>query len=184
MFSTFPPSRFRMWSRKIGPAVPYRVSLLILHAQAESGAYSRDSSRLPRCRSSIPSTDSGSVLSLSGYAIACRWRSLPRVHADVGPRVFKVVRVMGAAVFSGITMGQRLFFPTPAIGTCSGHDIVRYRKYRRHIPLSVQQTDLPLTFYGVSSVPGLGSIVEFRLTKKMVSPYFYIVGNKKSRTEA
>ena len=34
-------SRLRIWSRETGSAVPSRVSLLILHAQAESGAYSR-----------------------------------------------------------------------------------------------------------------------------------------------
>ena len=38
-----------------GLAVPSRVSLLILHTQAESGVYSRDSSRFPRRRSGISS---------------------------------------------------------------------------------------------------------------------------------
>ena len=33
-----------------GSAVPSRVSLFILHTQAESGAYLRDSSRVPRRR--------------------------------------------------------------------------------------------------------------------------------------
>ena len=33
-----------------GSAVPFRVSLLILHTRAESGAYLRDSSRFPRRR--------------------------------------------------------------------------------------------------------------------------------------
>ena len=36
-----PRSRHRIWSRETGSAVPSRVSPLILHAQAESGAYSR-----------------------------------------------------------------------------------------------------------------------------------------------
>ena len=36
-----PRSRLRIWSRETGSAVPSRVSPLILHAQAESGAYSR-----------------------------------------------------------------------------------------------------------------------------------------------
>ena len=35
-----PRSRLRIWSRETGSAVPSRVSPLILHAQAESGAYS------------------------------------------------------------------------------------------------------------------------------------------------
>ena len=46
-----PRSRLRIWSRETGSAVPSRVSLLILHVQAQSGPYSRDSSRFPRrCR--------------------------------------------------------------------------------------------------------------------------------------
>ena len=36
-----PRSRHRIWSRATGSAVPFRVSPLILHAQAEFGAYSR-----------------------------------------------------------------------------------------------------------------------------------------------
>ena len=52
-----------------------------LHTQAESDAYLRDSSRVPRRRLSMkPSYAIGSVLSFSGHAIAYRWRSLPRVR--------------------------------------------------------------------------------------------------------
>ena len=54
-----------------------------LHTQAESGSYLRDSSRVPRRRPFIyfkPPYAIGSVLSLSGDAIAYRWHSLPRVH--------------------------------------------------------------------------------------------------------
>ena len=54
-----------------------------LHTQAESGAYFRDSSRLPRRRPFIylaPTYAIGSVPSLSGHTIAYRWHSLPRVH--------------------------------------------------------------------------------------------------------
>ena len=36
------PFRLRVWSRELGSAVPSRVSPLILHTQAESGAYLRD----------------------------------------------------------------------------------------------------------------------------------------------
>ena len=51
------------------------------HTQAESGAYSRDSSRIPRRRPFMkPPYAIGSVPSLSGHAIAYRWRSLPRVR--------------------------------------------------------------------------------------------------------
>ena len=56
-----------------------------LHTQAESGAYLRDSSRFSRRRPFIylskPPYAFGSVPSLSGHAIAYRWRrSLPRVR--------------------------------------------------------------------------------------------------------
>ena len=52
-----------------------------LHNQAESGAYLRDSSRVPRRRPFMkPPYAIGSVLSLSGHPIAYRWRSLPKVR--------------------------------------------------------------------------------------------------------
>ena len=52
-----------------------------LHTQAESSAYLRDSSRVPRrCPFMKPPYAIGSVPSLSGHAIAYRWRSLPRVR--------------------------------------------------------------------------------------------------------
>ena len=53
-----------------------------LHTQAESGAYLRDSSRVPRRRPSLfkPPYAIGSIPSLLGHAIAYRWRSLPRVR--------------------------------------------------------------------------------------------------------
>ena len=52
-----------------------------LHTQAESGAYLRDSSRVPRRLPFIkPPYAIGSVPSLWGRAIAYRWRSLPRVR--------------------------------------------------------------------------------------------------------
>ena len=43
-----PRLRLRIWSRETDSAVPARVSLIILHTQAESSAYSWDSSRFPR----------------------------------------------------------------------------------------------------------------------------------------
>ena len=52
-----------------------------LHTQAESGAYSRDSSRFPRRLTFMkPPYAIGSVPTLSGHAIAYRWFSLPRVR--------------------------------------------------------------------------------------------------------
>ena len=52
-----------------------------LHTQAASSAYLRDSSRVPRRRPFMkPPYTIGSVPGLSGHAIACQWRSLPRVR--------------------------------------------------------------------------------------------------------
>ena len=59
---------------------PSRVSLLILHTQAEFGAYSRDPCRFPRRRPSMSSTATGSVPSLSGHTVAYRRRSLLRAR--------------------------------------------------------------------------------------------------------
>ena len=59
--------------------VPRQPAHLSIHTQAESGAYLRDSSRVPRPFMKPPYAI-GSVPSLSGHAIAYRWRSLPRVR--------------------------------------------------------------------------------------------------------
>ena len=78
-----PRTCLRIWSRETGSVIPFRVSLLILHIQAEYDAYLRDSSRVPRRRPFIyikPLYAIGSVPSLSSDAIAYRWRSLPRVR--------------------------------------------------------------------------------------------------------
>ena len=64
-----------------GSPVPRQPALL--HTQAESGAYLRDSSRVPRRRPFIYFKTLyviESVPSLSGHAVAYRWRSLPRVR--------------------------------------------------------------------------------------------------------
>ena len=61
-----------------GPRQPAHV-----HTQTEYGAYLRDSSRVLPRRPFIyfkPAYAIGSVPSLSGHAIASRWRSLPRVR--------------------------------------------------------------------------------------------------------
>ena len=55
-----------------GSTVPSRGQPAHLHTQAESNAYLRDSSQVPR---------------VSGHAIACRWRSLPRVRRLVNLKV-------------------------------------------------------------------------------------------------
>ena len=70
-------SRHRFGSRPV-PRQPAH-----LHAKAESGAYLRDPSRVPRRRPFIylkPPYAVGSVPSLSGSAVAYRCRSLPKVR--------------------------------------------------------------------------------------------------------
>ena len=75
-----PPAYLRIWSRD-GFSRPVPRQPAHLHTQAESGAYLRDSSRVPRRRLFMkPPYAIGSVPSLSGHAIAYRWRSLPRVR--------------------------------------------------------------------------------------------------------
>ena len=67
-------------ARRVQPSRPAPAHL---HTQAESGAYLRDSSRVPRRRPFIhfkPPYAIRSVPSLSGHAIAYQWRSLPRVR--------------------------------------------------------------------------------------------------------
>ena len=52
----YPLPRLRSWSHETGSAVPSRVSPLILHAQAESGAYSQASLFPPAFRHGVVST--------------------------------------------------------------------------------------------------------------------------------
>ena len=112
-----PRSRLRIWSRETGSTAPSRASLLILHThEAESGAYSRDSSRSPRRRPYIPSTAIGSVPSSSGHALAHRLRSLPRVRRlrvsspqDSSRNGCCHFRYHRGSIF------MRLSFPTPSI---------------------------------------------------------------------
>ena len=75
-----PRACLRIWSRETGSAVPSRVSLLIsilrLNLVLTCGI-------APEFRGGVhmkPPYAIGSVPSLSGHAIAYRWRSLPRVR--------------------------------------------------------------------------------------------------------
>ena len=112
-FSVCPRSRLRIWSRETGSAVPSRVGLLILHTQAESGAYSRDSSHFPRrllfshLYRQPPSNQSGvyRVTQLRIDGVHCR------ESASTGPVVLKVVPGTGAA-FSGTSSLICLFSQT------------------------------------------------------------------------
>ena len=78
-----------------------------LHTQAESGAYLRDSSRVPRRASIVkPPYAIESVPSLSGHAIAYRWRSLPRVRRH---RASKPQGSSERVLLWQITMDQLIF---------------------------------------------------------------------------
>ena len=78
-----------------------------LHTQAESGVYLRDSSRVPRRRPFMkPPYAMGSVPSLSGHAIAYRWRSLPRVRRH---RASKPQGSSERVLHWQITMDQLIF---------------------------------------------------------------------------
>ena len=80
-----------------------------LHIQAESGAYLRDSSRVSRRRPFMkPPYAIGSVPSLSGHAIAYRWRSLPRARRH---RTSKSQGSSERGLLWQVTMGQLIFAP-------------------------------------------------------------------------
>ena len=102
-----PRTCLRIWSRETGSAVPSRVSLFILHTQAESGAYSRDSSRFPRQRpfiylnrhTSLRQCRLCRITQLRTNDIHCR------ESAGTGPVVLKVVPVTSAAILQ-VTMDR------------------------------------------------------------------------------
>ena len=80
-----------------------------LHTQAKSGAYLRDSSRVPRQRPFIylkPSYAIGSIPSISDHAIAYRLRSLPRVRRH---RASKPQGGSERVLPGQVTMDQLLF---------------------------------------------------------------------------
>ena len=79
-----------------------------LHTQAESGAYLRDYSRVPRRRPFMkPPYAIGSVPSSAGHAIAYRWRSLPRVRRHRASKPQGVPN--GCCLAWQITMDQLIF---------------------------------------------------------------------------
>ena len=113
-----PRSRLRIWSRETDLAVPSRVSLLILHVQAESGAYVRDSSRFPRRRPFMYlnlHTPLGqfrvyrAITQLGNDAVNCRGSPGAR------PVVLKVVPATGALLAGHHGPSTRLSFPHPLL---------------------------------------------------------------------
>ena len=99
--------------------VPARVSLLILHTQAESGAYSRDSSRFPRRRPFIY-LNRHTLLGQSRVYRVTQLRTNGvhcRESAGTGAVVLEVVPVTGAAILQ-VTMDQLMcasLFPHPLV---------------------------------------------------------------------
>ena len=87
------------------------------YTQAESGAYFRDSSRVPRRRPFMkPPYAIGSVPSLSGQAIAYRWRSLPRVRRHrAGKHQGGSERVLPCLADHHGPINIRLSFPHPLL---------------------------------------------------------------------
>ena len=86
------------------------------HTQAEYGAYLRDSSRVPRWRPFFyfkPPYAIGLVQSLSGHAIAYRWRSLLRVrwHRVSKPQGSSERVLAALAGHHGPAINIRLSFP-------------------------------------------------------------------------
>ena len=124
LFFTCPRSRLRIWSGEMGSAIPSRVSLLILHAKAESGASSLDSTRFPRrrpvCLHRQPPSGQSRVFEVTRLrtdGVHCR------ESAGAGPVVPEVAPLTGAA-FAVITMDQSMcadLFPHPLLVQCSGH---------------------------------------------------------------
>ena len=93
-FFPFSRSRLKIWSRETGSVVPFRISPLILHTQAESDwlmVLTHGLSRFPRQRPSVLQYTTVYHTYLSNgqpghsrvYQVtqfAYRWRSPPRVH--------------------------------------------------------------------------------------------------------
>ena len=117
-----------------------------LHTQAEFGAYLRDSSRVPRRRPFMkPPYAIGSVPSLSGHAIAYRWRSLPRVrrHRASKPRgsserVLPWQITMDQLIFASLSHTHYWYevgkLKVPAVGCSEGLDAFRF--FFKHSRLS------------------------------------------------
>ena len=127
-----------------------------LHTQAESGAYLRDSSRVPRRRPFMkPPYAIGSVPSLSGHAIAYRWRSLPRVcrHRASKPqgsseRVLPWQITMDQLTPLELVLLRTIFLNRPASNCwpCPGVDMTKPKTWHKlvHAFPRLSRTFIPL----------------------------------------
>ena len=111
-------------SRETGSPYPYSVSSLILHTQAESGAYSRAHLLPPAFRDGVASPPSNvidSVPTLSGHAVACQWRSSPSAES-LAPRLGSRVSLRCYLLSQVITNHQRRNDVRPSFPSItSGH---------------------------------------------------------------
>ena len=146
----------------------------LLHTQAESGAYSRDSSRFSRRRPFIYLNRH----TPSGQSRVYRVTQLRtdgvhyRESAGTGPVVLKVVPVTGAT-FAGHhgPINVRLSFPTSTFGrkcTCVIHKSIgaKYRTASTGRPGSSEVPRNPLTRWDVSSIPANGIFLTKKLKKQ------------------
>ena len=114
------PVRVRAWefdlARRVRQSCP--ASACSSPYQAESGAYLRGSSRVPRRRPFIyfkPAPYAiGSVPSLSGHTVAYRWRSLPRVRRHRACSPYRHIEYGGRLADTGYCIG------TNHVETCGG----------------------------------------------------------------
>ena len=117
IITPFPRSRLRFWSRETASAVSSCVSLLILHTQAQYGAYSRGS---PDFHGGAISIYRQPPLGQSRVSQVTRLRTDVvhcRTSAGTGTVVLKIVPVTGAAFSCLITdQSVRLYFPTHPLG--------------------------------------------------------------------
>ena len=150
-----------------------------LHTQAESGAYLRDSSRVPRRRPFMkPPYAIGSVPSLSGHAIAYRWRSLPRVrrHRASKPqgsseRVLPWQITMDQLICASLSHTHYWYevgmLKVPAVYCClNGKVSLPDYKYKVKFPHKQYQVQHTVNFSSTASTEKL----EFTVVSKQLKP--------------
>ena len=162
------------------------------YSEAESGAYLRDSSRVPRRRPFSyfkPPYAIGSVPILSGHAVAYRWRSLPRVRR---PRASKLQGSSERVLPWQVTMDQLIYaslshthywyevgmLKVPAIYTAVIHHLFRVEKklQKRHF------YSLTCPFQNATKTPPYtlsfafqDNTIQYNTLELPTSPPFYII---------
>ena len=108
-------------------AVPFCVRLFNLHTLAESGTYGIPPDFRGGVYLFILPYAIGSVPSLSGHALAYRWRSLPRVrrHRASSPQG----NSSDGCCLCRSPWNVRLSFPTPIIGMKEAYYVESMQKY-------------------------------------------------------